>query len=92
MTALSLSRMEVLWEFVRCAYPIVVQKKKETLIFKDRLHESQKSKKNLEVESPTAVGFLMERMVAVQSLILRYRSSICHHRIEILQVNQFFTP
>lgn len=83
LTALSLSQSEILWEFIWCSQLTAPQKKREAFHFKDK-HDGRKRSEH--VDGAFAVGPLLEMTINVQCLLLKYRTSICLHRLECLKV------
>ena len=86
LTAVSLGRLEIMWEVVRCSQLAIPHKKKDAFHFKEKQQDGQKNKKLETNEISLVVGFLLERTIHVQSLLLKYRTAICHHKIQALKV------
>ena len=88
LTILSLAQSEIMWKFVHSSSQLVVpQRKWEAFHFKEKQQEAPKNKKPEDVDGMHAIGKLIEMTVSLQLLLLKYRSSICYHKIHAIKAS-----
>ena len=91
LTILSLAQSEIMWKVVHSSSQLVVpQRKREAFHFKEKQQEAQKNKKPEDVDGMHAIGKLIEMTVSLQLLLLKYRSSICYHKIHAIKASPSF--